>query len=217
MRELPEGWEIADLDLIARISTGKRDANHSNDNGKYVFFTCAQEPCLSNTYAFDDEAIILPGNGANVGCVYYYKGPFEAYQRTYVLHDIKIVQKYLYYQLLCEWRNATSGEQYGSATNYIKMGNFLNYKVPLPPLNEQKRIADRLDQLLTRIDKIKAHLDRIPLLLKRFRQSVLAAATSGKLTEDWRTRELENKILNEWSWKSLSDVCIKIGRCLYEV
>jgi len=59
-------------------------------------------------------------------------------------------------------------------------------QIPLPPLNEQKRIADRLDQLLTRIDKTKAHLDRIPPLLKRFRQSVLAAATSGKLTEEWR-------------------------------
>jgi len=59
-------------------------------------------------------------------------------------------------------------------------------EIPLPPLNEQKRIADRLDQLLTRIDKTKAHLDRIPPLLKRFRQSVLAAATSGKLTEEWR-------------------------------
>jgi type I restriction enzyme, S subunit len=62
----------------------------------------------------------------------------------------------------------------------------LTSEIPLPPLNEQKRIADRLDLLLTRIDKTKAHLDRIPPLLKRFRQSVLAAATSGKLTEDWR-------------------------------
>jgi type I restriction enzyme, S subunit len=62
----------------------------------------------------------------------------------------------------------------------------LESEIPLPPLNEQRRIADRLDHLLTRIDKTKAHLDRIPPLLKRFRQSVLAAATSGKLTEDWR-------------------------------
>jgi len=62
--------------------------------------------------------------------------------------------------------------------------------IPLPPLNEQKRIADRLDQLLTRIDKTKAHLDRIPPLLKRFRQSVLAIATSGKLTADWREESL---------------------------
>jgi type I restriction enzyme, S subunit len=61
-----------------------------------------------------------------------------------------------------------------------------SFEIPLPPLNEQKRIADRLDLLLTRIDKAKTHLDRIPPLLKRFRQSVLAIATSGKLTEDWR-------------------------------
>lgn len=58
--------------------------------------------------------------------------------------------------------------------------------VPLAPLNEQKRIADKLDILLGQVDACRERLERVPALLKRFRQSVLAAATSGKLTEDWR-------------------------------
>ena len=58
--------------------------------------------------------------------------------------------------------------------------------LPLPPLPEQKRIADKLDAVLARVDACRDRLDRIPAILKRFRQSVLAAATSGKLTEDWR-------------------------------
>ena len=56
----------------------------------------------------------------------------------------------------------------------------------LAPLNEQKRIADKLDALLARVDACRERLDRVPLILKRFRQAVLAAATSGRLTEDWR-------------------------------
>jgi type I restriction enzyme S subunit len=55
----------------------------------------------------------------------------------------------------------------------------------LAPFNEQKRIADKLDTLLTVVDDCRARLDRAPGLIKRFRQSVLAAATSGALTEDW--------------------------------
>lgn len=57
----------------------------------------------------------------------------------------------------------------------------------LAPKNEQKRIADKLDTVLARVDAVNDRLARVAPLLKRFRQSVLAAATSGRLTEDWRT------------------------------
>lgn len=62
----------------------------------------------------------------------------------------------------------------------------LKHEIPLAPLAEQTRIADKLDALLARVDAARERLDRIPHILKRFRQSVLAAATSGDLTEDWR-------------------------------
>jgi restriction endonuclease S subunit len=59
-------------------------------------------------------------------------------------------------------------------------------KIPLAPFNEQKRIADKLDALLARVDACRERLDRVSLILKRFRQAVLAAATAGRLTKDWR-------------------------------
>ena len=62
----------------------------------------------------------------------------------------------------------------------------LTFELPLAPLNEQKRIADKLDAVLARVDACRERLDRVPAILKRFRQAVLAAATSGKLTEEWR-------------------------------
>ena len=60
------------------------------------------------------------------------------------------------------------------------------FPIALPPLAEQKVIADKLDTLLAQLETSKARLDRIPQILKTFRQSVLAAAVSGKLTEEWR-------------------------------
>lgn len=56
----------------------------------------------------------------------------------------------------------------------------------IPPVNEQIRIADKLDSVLAKVDAAQARLEKIPTLLKRFRQSVLAAATSGELTREWR-------------------------------
>lgn len=61
-----------------------------------------------------------------------------------------------------------------------------NYSVPMPPAAEQARIAQKLDELLAQVDTVKARIDAIPALLKRFRQAILTAAVSGRLTEEWR-------------------------------
>ena len=61
----------------------------------------------------------------------------------------------------------------------------------LPPYNEQKRIVKKLDSIMPRIDTVKERLESITRIIKRFRQSVLIAAVTGKLTEKWREEHLE--------------------------
>jgi type I restriction enzyme S subunit len=61
---------------------------------------------------------------------------------------------------------------------------------PIPPLPEQHRIVAKLDSLMEKVESNKQRLEKIPQLLKRFRQSVLAAAVSGRLTEEWRMENL---------------------------
>src|SRR5712691_5787698 len=70
--------------------------------------------------------------------------------------------------------------------NMPRLGTEAGKEAPfvLAPLNEQKRIADKLDEVLVLVDACREHLDRVPAILKRCRQAVLAAATSGKLTEE---------------------------------
>ncbi|WP_051414859.1 restriction endonuclease subunit S [Pseudomonas sp. QTF5] len=80
-----------------------------------------------------------------------------------------------------------------------------NYPVLVPPSAEQIRIAQKLDELLTQVDTLKARIDAIPTLLKRFRQSVLAAAVSGRLTESWRDGKQP-----EWSYQKAADACDKV-------
>lgn len=71
----------------------------------------------------------------------------------------------------------------GSTRKRISRGNLSQIVLPVPPPNEQKRIAGKLDSLLARVDSCQTHLERVPQILKRFRQSVLAAAFRGELTE----------------------------------
>jgi len=91
------------------------------------------------------------------------------------------------------------------STNQIELPRSIiaELRLPLAPLNEQKRIADKLDALLARVDACRERLDRVPQILKRFRQSVLSAATNGTLTEEWRKLEA---IVAEWMEVELGDV-----------
>ena len=79
-----------------------------------------------------------------------------------------------------------NGDSVGSTMVNLNQGVLLGLPIELPPLNEQQRIANKLDTVLARVDACRDRLARVAPLLKRFRQSVLAAATSGRLTEDWR-------------------------------
>ena len=94
-------------------------------------------------------------------------------------------KEYLYH-FLCSQKEALADAGKGGAQPNISQGVIKGWPFPLAPLPEQKRIADKLDSVLARVDACRERLDGIPTLLKRFRQSVLAAATSGRLTEDWR-------------------------------
>jgi len=82
--------------------------------------------------------------------------------------------------------SSMTGEMTGTAIKRLVLKQIRATSIQLAPLPEQKRIADKLDSVLARVDACRDHLDRLPALLKRFRQSILAAATSGALTEDWR-------------------------------
>lgn len=74
---------------------------------------------------------------------------------------------------------------------HLTQGRAKNIIIPLPPLNEQKRIVAKLDAIMPRIEAVKERLDKVPTILKRFRQSVLTAAVTGRLTEKWRVEHPE--------------------------
>ncbi len=154
------GWTISKLTEISLVQTGKWDANHATESGNYKFFTCAYDSFLCDTKRFHGDCLILPGNGINVGEVFYYSGEFDAYQRTYVASDIQIDPKFLFYHMKCFWRERNLNKQFGAATNYLKIGNFKDYEVAYPPLPEQQRIVTILDQAFADIEKTRANAEQ---------------------------------------------------------
>ncbi|XLY87199.1 restriction endonuclease subunit S [Ectopseudomonas mendocina] len=104
-------------------------------------------------------------------------------------------------------RKAIEIESSGTTRKRIARGKLAELALPIPPAAEQTRIAAKLDELLAQVDTLKARIDGIPALLKRFRQSVLAAAVSGRLTEEWRaqTDYYEHPYAVDWKWPPIPE------------
>ena len=139
-------WEIT------KIKTWRLDANAKIEGWKYPFFTCSKEIFRIDTPSYDCECVLIAGNGdLNVK---YYKGKFDAYQRTYIIEsnwtaDIEI--KYLYY-FMDQYMETLRSQTIGWVIQYIKMNNLTDIQLPLPALHIQRAIADKLDKLQSLID-----------------------------------------------------------------
>lgn len=96
----------------------------------------------------------------------------------------------------------------GTAQKGVYLKTLASLPLAIAPSAEQVRIANKLDRLLVAVDTCKARLDAIPPILKRFRQSVLAAATSGELTREWRAR---NGVEGTWVVRPLGELTTKVG------
>jgi len=153
---------------ICHITTGKLDANAMEENGQYPFFTCAEKPFCINNYAFDTEALLISGNGANLGYINYYNGKFNAYQRTYVLdkftEDIQFIKIAL--QMLLPKRIAI--EKSTSNTPYIVQSTLSDMRIFIPSKDLQRRTTNlmlRLEEdmcvqtsLLASYNRMKSYL-----------------------------------------------------------
>lgn len=128
-------------------------------------------------------------------------------ERAVTVVDVAILRSSQFYfdnRWLMHWVNSPKfreiigGNASGTTRKRIARGRLGELEIPIPPLAEQRRIATKLDTVLTRVDALNDCLARITPLLKRFRQSVLAAATSGRLTEDWRIQKTPDSIEKDW-------------------
>ncbi|MBD2450688.1 restriction endonuclease subunit S [Nostoc sp. FACHB-152] len=149
----------------------------------------------------------------------------------------EICREYLRYGILNpDFKKHVDTTATGTLVTHTSPTKLLNGSIALPPLNEQKRIVTKIEELNDRTQKAKEALDSIPQLCDRFRQSVLAAAFRGDLTADWREQNpdvepasvllerIKEEILqrkkrnvdelpdlfslpNNWIWSSLSNIC----------
>ncbi|MBK1736049.1 hypothetical protein CKO15_12340 [Halorhodospira abdelmalekii] len=174
---IPEDWGLKQLGMACHIATGKKDVNEGNPKGRYPFFTCSRSSTYSDSYSFDTEAILIAGNG-DVGNLHYFKGKFEAYQRTYVLCSFADDVGFLWQQLCAYLSESLGLGKIGSSIPYIKKEHLFGFKYA-SPLNEreQRAIATILSDMDAELEALQQRRAKTAALKQAMMQELLTGRT----------------------------------------
>jgi type I restriction enzyme S subunit len=184
--DLPQGWKWVTLNDIANIKYGKNLAIKSLlENGKHPVFGANGIIGYYNVYHYETEQVLISCRGAYSGTINYSPPKCFITNNSLVLDIINrdTYKKYLYYSLqsIDKTKLVT-----GTAQPQVTVQNASHLLVPLPPLPEQHRIVEKIEELFSELDNGVASLKKALEQLKTYRQAVLKWAFEGKLTEKWR-------------------------------
>jgi type I restriction enzyme S subunit len=219
-----ESWERVSLGEVCEVLNGfafKSSLFSSSEGFPIIRIRDLARGRTETFYAGDypsdyvvENGDVLVGMDGNFGCYEWSGGEALLNQRV-----CKLIpqENYLYRKFLLFGINGYL-KAIQDATSSVTVGHLSSRDIqripfPLPPLNEQRRIVAKLEKLLGRADTAQARLTTIPRTLKRFRQSVLAAACSGRLTADWRGK---NHVPEEYELATIEDIADYVGGFAYK-
>ena len=239
---MPQGWTEIELSEITDYKKGKKPKEMQSTpfKGSLVYLDIKAIEKGNDEIFVDSESsnytdendLIVVWDGARAGWVA--KSRVGAIGSTIMSLTPKINKDFLLRYLQTQFNYIHSNHR-GTGIPHVDPDIFWNIKIPIAPLSEQHRIVAKLDAVMQKVESNKQRIDKIPKLLKRFRQSVLAAAVSGKLTEDWReknkfdnlfeisdqykindTYKEQNELPEKWKWVALGNY-VKCNRGRFSI
>lgn len=185
------GWVAAQVGNLIELKYGKALPERLRSGSGFPVFG-SNGIVGQHVAALTNGPTVVVGRKGSVGEVNFSDGPCNPIDTTYYVDDVPGGQlRFWYYQLRSIGLPSLNKS---TAIPGLSRSDVYPIQIMLPPVSEQQRIADKLDAVLARVDACRERLASTVPLLKRLRQSVFAAATSGRLTDDWRS---ENSCENE--------------------
>ena len=177
-------WMERKLGAISHIKTGSCNGDQAVDNGKYPFFVRSQKVYAIDSYSYDGEAILVPGEGGIGSIFHYINGKFDYHQRVYKISDFadNVCGKYIFFYMsryFGEYALSLTGK---ATVDSLRLPTFEEFVICMPlNIEEQQAIATILNDMDKEIDDLEAQRDKYRLLKSGMMQKLLTGQIRLKI------------------------------------
>ena len=156
----PNGVEWKTIHDVAEIGTGSCNGNEAEEGGAYPFFVRSQNIKAKNDFQYDEEAIIIPGEGGIGEIFHYVNGKYALHQRVYRIHfiDKTINVKFIYYYMKSNFKSFILKKAVSATVTSIRKPMIEKFEIPIPPLEVQEEIVKILDRFADYAAELQAEL-----------------------------------------------------------
>ena len=143
----PDGVEYHMIGEIAQVGTGSSNGNEAEEDGEYPFFVRSQTVKRKNDYEYDEEAIIIPGEGGIGDIFHYINGKYALHQRVYRIHftSSAINVKFAFHYMKSAFKQFIMMKAVSATVTSIRKPMIEGFSIPIPPLPVQEEIVRILD------------------------------------------------------------------------
>lgn len=202
---LPPNWCWVKLKKIVRHQSGnskliKGKLSPVRCEGYFEAFSASGQDVFCETYEHEGAAIIVSAIGARCGKAFLADGKWSAIANTQIIYPSKAINlNYLFYII----NNEDWWIKSGSAQPFVVMNESLERPFPLPPIEEQSRIVNKIDNLFVKLDEARELIQKSLDFFEDRKTALSHKAFSGDLTAEWRARNNfndcgQNVVLGEY-------------------
>ena len=190
LEKLLDGAEVEWKPLmdLAEIGTGNSNRQDEEENGKYPFYVRSKNILRSNSFQFDETAIIIPGEGGIGDIFHYVEGKYALHQRAYRIHitSDEVNTKFLYYIMHNSFKKYILSKSVGATAISIRKPMLEKFEIPIPPLPVQTEIVRILDALTALTSELTSELILRRKQYEYYREKLLSEEELGKVGFEWK-------------------------------
>ena len=156
----PNGVPFTDIKSVAEVGTGTSNGNEADESGMYPFFIRSKIVKQKSSYEYDEEAIIIPGEGGIGEIFHYVNGKYALHQRVYRIHfeDPSISTRFVYYYMEAFFKKFILRKAVSATVTSIRKPMIESFQFPVPPLEVQQEIVRILDHFTELAAELAAEL-----------------------------------------------------------
>lgn len=179
-------WRETTLSAVSRIKTGKRNNQDKNEGGQWPFYVRSATVERIDSYSYDCEAILVPGEG-NIGSIFHYvNGKFEVHQRVYKRSDFtdEVVGKFIFYLMRQFFGKHAMENSVKATVDSLRLPTFKSFLFAVPASREeQNAIVEALDAVDAEILALRRRLASLRNIKQGMMQELLTGRTRLKNVE----------------------------------